>query len=459
MNIESIPQILHSQRVFFSTYKTRDLEFRIEQLRTLKKAILAYEARLYEAFRKDLGKSGFETYETEIGLVLHEISKHIRHLHHWAKPQKTNTNQLTHFWSRSRIYSQPYGLVLIIAPWNYPFQLLINPLVGAISAGNCIALKPSRITMNIAGVMEEMISEFFDQRYISFFSGQPELGQVLLGQKWDMIFFTGSMAVGRNVMESAAGNLTPVVLELGGKSPCIVDADAKLKVAASRIVWGKFLNAGQTCIAPDYLFVHSSVKADLLRLMSNKITQYFGKIPRESEDFPRIVNELKTQRLAGLLSAGNIVTGGEADIKARYIAPTIIDNVKPGDPIMQDEIFGPILPVLEFDDINEVIEFINARPKPLALYYFSEDKMKQDEMLLKTSSGGGCINDVLTHIANSNMPFGGVGNSGMGRYHGRYSFEAFSHQRSIINKSTKVDVPVIYPPYRGKLWIIKKVLQ
>jgi len=346
-----------------------------------------------------------------------------------------------------------------MAPWNYPFQLLINPLVGAISAGNCVVLKPSEFTPNIAGVMADMIGEFFDPRYISLYNGEIELSKALLQEKWDHIFFTGSPAVGRIVMESASKNLTPLVLELGGKSPCIVDADANLKVAASRITWGKFLNAGQTCIAPDYLFVHASVKDELLQLMSKKITRYFGSIPKESDDFPRIVSEDKTQRLAAFLGGGTVIAGGQVDIKDRYISPTILDNVEPGDAIMQEEIFGPILPVIKFIDISEVITYINSHQKPLALYYFSEDSVKQDEILRKTSSGGVCINDVITHVANPNIPFGGVGNSGMGRYHGRFSFEAFSHQRSVISKSTRIDVPVRYPPYRGKLGILKMLLR
>ena len=457
--MHDIPRILQDQRDFFLTHKTKDPDFRIEQLKTLKKAILAYEARLYEAFWKDLRKSKFETYETEIGLVLEEITRHIRNLHHWAKPQKVGTNQVLHFWTRSRIYKEPYGLVLIMAPWNYPFQLLINPLVGAISAGNCSALKPSELTPNVALVIEKMIGEFFDPTYISLFNGELEISKALLEEKWDLIFFTGSPAVGKFVMQSAAKNLTPMVLELGGKSPCIVDSDANLKVAASRIAWGKYLNAGQTCIAPDYLFVHASVKAEFLQLMSRKITQYYGSNPKDCPDFSRIVNKSKAQRLAGFLNSGTIIAGGQLDILDCYISPTIVDDIKPSDSIMQEEIFGPILPVMEFSDINEVITYINAQPKPLALYYFSEDKERQAEILWKTSSGGVCINDIITHVANADVPFGGVGNSGMGRYHGRFSFDTFSHQRAVISKSTRVDVPVRYPPYKGKLGLLKMLLR
>ena len=444
---------------FFNTFKTRDLEFRIVQLKTLRKAILAYEDRIYKAFLADLGKSKFEVYETEIGLVLEEIGTHMHKLHHWAKPVKTGTNQLLHFWSKSRIIKDPFGIVLIMAPWNYPFQLLINPLVGALSAGNCAALKPSELTPAVAGVMEEMIKEFFDPAYISFFNGDVELSKALLKEKWDHIFFTGSPAVGKFVMESAARNLSPVILELGGKSPCIVDADANLKVAASRIAWGKFLNAGQTCIAPDYLFVHSSVKTEFLKLLSNKITQYYGSYPKENKDYTRIVNESKTQRLASFLGRGKIIAGGEVSVADRYVSPTVIDGINPGDPVMQEEIFGPVLPVMEFTEIGEVIRFINSNPKPLALYYFSEDKSLQAEVLGKTSSGGACINDVITHVANPKIPFGGVGNSGMGKYHGRFSFEAFSNQRAVLKKSTRIDIPVRYPPYKGKFSLLKMILK
>jgi aldehyde dehydrogenase (NAD+) len=457
--MQDLPAILQSQRDFFSTHKTKEPDFRIEQLKQLKKAILAYENQLYEAFWQDLHKSKFEAYETEIGLVLEEISNHIHHLHKWARPEKVPTNQLLHFWSSSRIYKEPFGLVLIMAPWNYPFNLLVNPLVGAISAGNCVTVKPSSFTPNVANVIGKMIAGYFRPDYIYCFTAGPGTGRELLTQSWDYIFFTGSQSVGRMVMQAAAQNLTPVSLELGGKSPCIVDADANLKTAASRIVWGKFLNAGQTCIAPDYLFVHSSVKVELLNLMSKKITQYFGSDPKQSRDFPRIVSEQKTQRLTGFLGKGKVVAGGTADIRERYISPTILDQVSPEDPVMTEEIFGPVLPVLEFTDIHTVLEYINAHPKPLAVYYFSEDPIHQAEVLNKTSSGGGCINDVITHIANSRMPFGGVGNSGMGGYHGKFSFDTFSHYRSVMKKSTWLDIPFRYAPYKGKFRILKMLLK
>jgi len=456
---EQVKLAAEKQRLFFNTHKTKDIAFRMAQLKTLKKAILAYEERLYEALWQDLHKSKFEAYGTEIGLVLSEIGEHLRHLKKWARPKRVFTNQMIHFWSTSRIYKEPYGLTLIIAPWNYPFQLLINPLVGAISAGNCVMLKASEYTPETAEVMGQMIAEFFPPEYITLFGGGRLANQALLAEEWDYIFFTGSPVVGKVVMEAAARNLTPVSLELGGKSPCIVDRDANLKVAASRIVWGKYINAGQTCIAPDYLFVHRSVKNELMELMKKKIAEYFGGDPESSPDYVRIATVAKTERLAQFLRGAHVVIGGVVRPESRYFAPTIIDAVKPGDPVMQEEIFGPILPVMEFDDLAEVTGYINSHPKPLAFYYFSDNRRKQEEMLMKTTSGGGCINDVLMHIANDRLPFGGVGNSGIGHYHGKYSFEVFSHSRSIMKKANFIDVPVRYAPYGNKLKLVKMLIK
>ncbi|MCX6278767.1 MAG: aldehyde dehydrogenase [Bacteroidetes bacterium] len=457
--IEDVNRSAEQQRNFFNSHQTKSVDFRIEQLKILKKAIIAYEDRLYEALWADLHKSKFEAYATEIGIVLTEIGAHLCHLRKWAKPKCVPTNQMIHFWSTSKIYKEPYGRVLIIAPWNYPFQLLINPLVGAISAGNCVTLKASEFTPRTSEVMGQMIREFFKPEYITLFGGGRAANQALLQAQWDYIFFTGSPLVGKVVMEAAAKNLTPVSLELGGKSPCIVDKDANLKVAASRIVWGKFINAGQTCIAPDYLFVHKEIKVELLNLMKQKIRDYFGGNPENSPDYVRIATVPKTERLAAFLRDAKIFTGGEINIQQKYIAPTIIDSVKPDDAIMQEEIFGPILPVMEFDDLEKVISFVNARPKPLAFYYFSNDCRKQKEILRKTTSGGGCINDVLMHIANDHLPFGGVGNSGIGSYHGKYSFEVFSHARSILKKANFLDVPVRYAPYGGKIKLLKMLIK
>lgn len=454
-----IKEIVEKQRAFFFTHQTKDPDFRIEQLKTLRRAIMAYEERFYESLWKDLHKSRFEVYATEIGLVLEETSLHIRKLKRWSKPERVSTNQLVHLWSSSRIIKEPFGLVLIMSPWNYPFQLLLNPLVGAISAGNCAVLKPSEYVPYTSEVLQAMVQEYFPENYIALFPGGLEVNQELLSQQWDYIFFTGSPMVGKVVLEAAAKNLTPVSLELGGKSPCIVDADADLKSAASRIAWGKFINAGQTCIAPDYLFVHRSISGVFLPILKEKITAYYGVNPMESPDYVRIATVPKVERLARFIRNGELYFGGVVDVPEKYISPTILVNVKPSDAIMQEEIFGPILPVLEFEEISEVITFVNSRPKPLALYYFSSNSEKQSEVLRQTSSGGGCINEVVMHIGNSKMPFGGVGNSGIGRYHGKYSFDAFSHARAILKKTTLFDVPLRYPPYGNKLKIIKMVMK
>jgi len=456
-NQEKIKNQLAIQKSYFFTHETKDVDFRIEQLKKLKRAIRKYEDALNEALWKDLHKSKFEAYATEIGIVLDELSLHIKSLKNWAATKKVKT-AVFHYKSESYLHYEPFGVALIIAPWNYPFQLLINPLVSAISAGNCAMLKTSPYTPETARVMGEMIEETFDSKYISVFHGGREINQYLLEEQFDYIFFTGSPMLGKIVMEKAAKHLTPITLELGGKSPAIIDSDAHLELAARRLMWGKLVNAGQTCIAPDYLFVHKQVKDKVLALMKEEIHKFFGENPQDSPDYPRVVNLANVERLKELMKSGKVYEGGNVDANDRYIAPTILIDVSHDSAIMQEEIFGPVLPVLEFDHIDEVINFVNARPKPLALYYFSESSSKQKDILNRTSSGGGCINDTLMHIANHHLPFGGVGNSGMGRYHGKYGFEAFSNMRSIIKKSTLLDVPVRYAPYDDKLGMIKMLI-
>ena len=456
---QDIHRNLENQRVFFNSFQTRDIDFRIDQLKTLKKAILAYEETIYQALWQDLHKSRFETYVTELGMVLKEIALHIRKLRQWSRPERVPTNQLLHFWSSSRILKEPYGLALIIAPWNYPFLLLFGPLIGAISAGNCVVLKPSEQVPHTSDAIRKMITEFFPDSYISVYQGDADVSRALLAEKWDYIFFTGSLEVGKFVMEAASRNLTPVTLELGGKNPCIVDADANVKQAAARIAWGKFINAGQTCIAPDYLFVHKQVKREFLKLLEKNIRKYYGDNARDSIDYVRIVSIPKTERLADFLQGMTTHYGGDVNFAERYISPTILIDVNFDDPIMKEEIFGPLLPVMEFESLSEVIGFVNEQPKPLALYYFSRDKKKQALVLGKTSSGGVSINDVVVHFASDSMPFGGVGNSGMGSYHGKYSFEIFSHRRSVLKKATWIDIPLRYPPYRNKLAFVKWLLR
>lgn len=458
MEQSEITQIIEKQRKYFESQVTKDYNFRLNALQTLKRAILAYEDRIYDAMYADFRKSKFEVYATEIGLVLSEISYHIKKLKCWMKPQRVRT-EIVNFLSCSRIYSEPFGTVLIMSPWNYPFQLLINPLVGAISAGNVAVLKPANYSVNTSRIIKEMLNEYFSEEYISVFLGGREINNALLDECYDYIFFTGSPSLGKIVMERASRNLTPVSLELGGKSPCIVDEDANIKVAAKRIAWGKFLNGGQTCVAPDYLLVHKNVKDKLIKALIETIEDYYGKEPKDSPDFPRIVNEKQFEHLEKFLKEGKILYGGKTDKQELYISPTIIGDVSDADSIMQEEIFGPIFPVMTFENLNEVIQYVNSNPKPLAFYYFGEDKNKQEEVLAKTSSGGGCINDVVAHLANHYMPFGGVGNSGMGGYHGKFSFDAFSHKRSILKKATWLDVPVRYAPYKEKIKLLKILMK
>jgi len=452
-----ISRIISSQREYYFTHATRSIDFRIKNLKKLKQAILKYEDRLYDSLKKDLGKSSFEAYAAEIGFTLEELSVHIANLRKWAKPTRIRTD-LVNFYSKSFVIHEPLGVVLVMAPWNYPFQLLFNPLIGAMSAGNCVVLKPAHYAGCTAEVVRELINETFDERFISVFTGGRAVIQELLNERFDHICFTGGTYLGKIVMEKASRHLTPVTLELGGKSPCIVDEDADIDVAARRITFGKFLNSGQTCIAPDYLFAHSKIKKQLLERIKHYITVSFGPDPKQSPDYGRIINDEQFERLTDLIKKGNVVAGGIIDPEERYIAPTILDNVEADDPVMMEEIFGPIFPVMEYNDLDEVISFVNGREKPLAMYFFSSSREKQKKILSRTSSGGGCINDTIVHLTNARMPFGGVGYSGMGSYHGKFSFNTFSHHRSIISKSTLLDMPLRYAPYKNKLWLAKLLM-
>ncbi len=451
----TIHQYIEGQRDFFSTNQTKDIRFRIKQLHKLKEAIHRNQKKIEDALWEDLHKSPEESYLTEISIVTGELDNHIKHLKKWAKPKRVAT-PFHLLPSSSKIIYEPLGVSLIVAPWNYPFQLLINALVGSISAGCCSILKPSPYTPKIAEVMEDMVKETFDTNYIATVQGGREINQILFNQRFDIIFFTGSPALGKIVMKAAAEHLTPVVLELGGKSPCIVDADANIDIAAKRIAWGKLINAGQTCIAPDYLFAHQSIKDELLDKIAVNIKKMYGNNIKESRFYPRIVNQKAIDRLVSLLKQGEIHTGGEVDEKQKFIAPTIIDNADAEFLIMQEEIFGPILPVMTFEDIDEPISYINKNEKPLAFYYFGTNKKAKD-ILAKTSSGGACINDTLMHITNHNLPFGGVGNSGMGKYHGLESFIAFSNKRSVVTTPTWIDLPLKYVPFKY-FNLIKKLI-
>ena len=432
------------QQQYFRLGATLPLCFRRQMLRQLSNAMHEYEKPLAEALWTDLHKSYEEAYLTELSIVYGEIRNHLRHLRQWAKPER-KSSPLAILPASSRIIKEPLGNALIIAPWNYPVQLLLNPLVGAISAGCTAMLKPSPYVPNVSRVLTEMIRATFPEEYIAIVEGNRQVNQMLLAERWDLIFFTGSPALGKMVMEAASKHLTPVVLELGGKSPCIIDKSADLKVAAKRVAWGKALNAGQTCIAPDYLMIHEKVKDRFLRLLVKEWKHLLTKDPQKAKHFVRIVSDKALERLIGYLDNGTIYHGGKYDKAERYLSPTILTDIHENAPVMQEEIFGPIFPVLTFKEINEVITFVTEREKPLALYYFGTNG---DYVLRHTSSGGACVNDVIMHIVNHKVPFGGVGNSGMGSYHGKESFMAFSHRRAVISTPTWVDMPFRYMPYK-----------
>ena len=456
MENEKIEGIIKAQREFFNTGMSRDVDFRIKSLKRLQAAVIAYEDRIYEALWGDLHKSAFEAYLTEVSMVLQEIRHHIRYLKRWAASRRVSSPFYL-FGSKSRIVYEPLGVVLVVAPWNYPFQLLINPLIGALSAGNCAVLKPSPYTSGMAQVLAEMIASVFAPEYVAVVQGGYEVNQSLWAEHFDHIFFTGSPELGKVVMKAAAEHLTPVTLELGGKSPCIVDESADVDCAAKRIAWGKCLNAGQTCIAPDYLLVHARVKNELLEKLIYYIRQFYGDEPEKSPDYPRIVRLEAVTRLERLMQKGKIIYGGKVIPEDKFVAPTILENVSPDDAVMQEEIFGPLLPVVEFHHLDEAIGYINAREKPLALYYFGTAAVAK-AVIAKTSSGGVCINDTVMHISNSRLPFGGVGHSGMGRYHGFESFSTFSNRRSVLSSPTWWDVPLKYPPYRN-FKLLKKFIK
>ena len=454
---QEILNIHREQRLFFATHQTKNIEFRIEKLKKLRAAIDRYEEQILEALWKDLRKSKEEAYLTEISIVNSELDLHIKNCKKWAAPKKVSTD-LHLLPSSGEMHYEPLGLTLIIAPWNYPFQLLMAPLVGAISAGCCSILKPSENTHHIAAVMESIIKDIFETHYVAVVQGNHETGAFLLEQRFDKIFFTGSTRVGKIVMRAAAENLTPVILELGGKSPCIVDENANIDIAAKRIIWGKTINAGQTCIAPDYLLVHENIKEELIEKMAGHLESMHGEDIRNSPYYPRIVNEGAFDRISKLLenTSGKIRAGGEKDREDLYISPIILDGIHAEDELMQEEIFGPVLPIMTYTVLEEAIGHINSGEKPLALYFFG-GKAKAGKVLHQTSSGGACINDTLMHIANHNLPFGGVGNSGHGKYHGKESFLAFSNRRAVVTTPTWIDLAFKYAPFKYFEWV-KKIL-
>nr|WP_269151743.1 aldehyde dehydrogenase [Sutcliffiella horikoshii] len=456
---ETVKRLLTNHKNYFAKGETKDIDFRLQQLATLKKAVQKYEQELMDALKKDLGKSIFEAYGSEVGYIYDSIGFFMKNLKSWAKVKKVKT-PLVHAGSKSLVYSEPYGTVLIIGPFNYPAQLVLEPLIGAISAGNCAVIKPSEFTPTVSGVLVKMIGEFFGEEYISIIEGAKEETSALIHAPFDYIFFTGSVEVGKIVMQAAAKRLVPVTLELGGKSPCIVHKDANIEVAAQRIAWGKFMNAGQTCVAPDYILVHEDVREKLVNAFRKTILDFYGNDPKQSKDYGRVVNERQFDRLASLVDLEKVVAGGSWNREELYMEPTVLDGVTWADKVMQEEIFGPILPVLTYSDLKDAMSQINDQPKPLALYVFTEDKEVEEQVIAGTSFGGGCVNDTVTHLTNPYLPFGGVGTSGIGSYHGKDSFDTFSHKKSVMKKSTKFNLSFLYPPYSDKsIKMLKKFMK
>lgn len=455
-------KLTEAQKQFFETGRTRDLAFRICQLQLLADAMRKNETVLEEALKKDLGKSAFESYATEIGFVLADIRYTIQNLQKWSAPKRVRT-PLYLFPGKSKIQKEPYGSVLILGPYNYPVQLLAEPLVGAIAAGNCAVLKPSELTPHVSEAMYQIVHSTFKEEYIACVEGGVEVNQELLSQKFDYIFFTGSERVGRIVMKAAAENLTPVTLELGGKSPVIIEKTANIKEAARRIAWGKLMNAGQTCVAPDYVLVDESRKQQFLTEMKTAFSHLYGKEIKKNPHFGRIVNERHMERLQKILEqdAKYLFCGGEADALQRYIEPAILDLGKDQNAAsMQEELFGPILPVLSYHKLEDAVRFVNKRAKPLALYLFTKKRSAEKFVLERVSSGGVCVNDTISHLINPDLPFGGVGASGMGQYHGKYSFDTFTHEKSVFYKPADWNLPVCYPPFtKGKMNLVKFFLK
>ncbi|WP_136608425.1 aldehyde dehydrogenase [Paenibacillus dokdonensis] len=455
---DTMANLIQKQKHFYRSGATRPYEYRLRQLKKLRDVLVAYEKQVIEALKKDLNKSEFEAYSTEIGIAYEELSFTIKHLRSWMAPRKAKT-ALTHFGSKGRIIPEPYGTTLIIAPWNYPFQLAVSPLIGALAAGNTVVMKPSELTPTMSALLSEMLGSVYEEEYIAVVEGGPDVSQELLAQPVDYIFFTGSVNVGKIVMQAAAKQLIPLTLELGGKSPCIVHADAPLKLAARRIVFGKFTNAGQTCIAPDYLLVHRSVKNELIAYIQESIKEFYGPNPLSNPSYGRIVSEKHFQRLASFLQDGTVASGGRTAPDHLTIEPTMLDQVTWDMPVMQEEIFGPILPIIEYDRIQEAIDMINDRPKPLALYLFTREPEIEDTVVDSVSYGGGCINDTLMHIATPYLPFGGVGESGMGAYHGQGSFDTFTHYKSVLKQTNLFDFTFRYPSSKNGLKYLRKLFK
>ena len=442
-------EILQKQRHFFQRGQTRTLDFRRDRLKTLKHFLLEDKREILAALKQDFNKSSFEGLETELVFCAREIDFVLKNLKSWVKPAKVPID-LFQFPASARIVAEPLGIVLIIGAWNYPIQLVLSPLIAAIGAGNCAIVKPSEIAPHSSVAIANLIRKAFSPEYITVVEGGKEVVQDLISHKFDRIFFTGGAKVGKIIMEAAAKHLTPVTLELGGKSPCIVEPDIDIEKTARRVAWGKFVNCGQTCIAPDYILIHRSIKKDFLDKIKIKIEQFYGTDPEQSPDYARIINDFHFRRLLDLIDPQKVIMGGKNNAETRYLAPTVMNDILWSDRVMEEEIFGPILPVLEYENIEDAIAQINARPKPLSLYLFTQNKTTQKRVLQATSSGNVCCNDILMQIVSEHLPFGGVGESGMGAYHGKIGFDTFSHQKSVLKRSFWLDLPLRYPPYKGK---------
>lgn len=458
--MSTLGEKINEQRKYFSTNETKDIDFRINKLKKLREVLKNEEEKVFEALRKDLMKSTFESYVTEVAMVYDEINTQIKNIRKWSKRRRVKTS-IVQFPAKSFVQLEPYGIVLIIGPFNYPFMLTMDPLIGAIAAGNTVVLKPSESAPETSKVLKSILEQVFDEKYVLHVNPErgKEVVEELLREKFDYIFFTGSAMVGKIVMKAAAENLTPITLELGGKSPCIVDRDCKVELAAKRIVWGKAMNSGQTCVAPDYLYVHKDIEKEFIKKLEEEIKTQFGEEPLKSEDYSKMVNEREFNRVLSYINKDKLVFGGNYNKETLQIEPTILKDVTWDDSVMEREIFGPILPILNFENLDDVIKIINSKDKPLALYYFSEDKNKIKKILNTTSSGGVTINDTLVHVSSTYLPFGGVGNSGMGEYHGKYSFDLFSNKKGVMDRKTFLDINLRYAPFQNKLKIIKKIIK
>lgn len=450
-----VEAIVAKQRDFFYTHTTIDVEYRIKYLKKLHETITRHEKDILAALKADLGKCDMEGYMCEVGLTLAELNHQLKHIRKWTKKKHYKTD-LTNAIARSYSIREPYGVVLVMSPWNYPFMLTMEPVIGAIAAGNTCVVKPSAYAPATSQIVADIIAEVFPPEYVAVVQGGREENAALLEQRFDYIFFTGGVTVGKLVMEKASAHLTPVTLELGGKSPCIVAKDANLKVAAKRIVFGKYINCGQTCVAPDYLLIEESIRDEFVELLKKEITAMYTANPLENEAYGKIVNRRHFERLKGLINASTVAFGGEWNDETLQIAPTVLIDVTAEQPVMLEEIFGPILPVLTYENLDEAEKFVLEREKPLAFYLFTEDKAVQDRFMNHVSFGGGCINDTIMHLTSSEMGFGGVGHSGMGTYHGRKSFECFTHEKSILDKATWIDVPMRYQPHNESKWKLIK---